>query len=97
MALVQSLAAQCMLALGLIAPPDAQQVTLDITQAKYVIDILLMLREKTKGNLSTEEARMLTDVVSDLQRAYVARAQQAQEAALKQSGIYPSNSSSPQL
>ena len=53
-ALVQSLAAQCMLALGLIAPPDVKEVTLDIGQAKYVIDILLMLRDKTKGNLTPE-------------------------------------------
>ncbi len=96
-ALVQSLAAQCMLALGLIAPPDTEQVTLDIAQAKYVIDILLMLRDKTAGNLTPEEDRMLTDVVADLQRAYVARAQQAQEAALKQSGVDPANLKNPQL
>lgn len=96
-ALVQSLAAQCMLALGLIAPPDAKEVMLDIAQAKYVIDILLMLRDKTKGNLTPGEDRMLTDVIADLQRAYVARAQQAQEAALKQSGINPADLKDPQL
>ena len=90
-ALVNSLAAQCMLALGVIAPRDSQQVTVDIEQAKYTIDMLMMLREKTKGNLTSEEEGLLTEATSELQRGYVVRAQQVQEAALKNSGIDPTN------
>lgn len=89
--LLQSLATQCLFALGLIAPPNAKEVTIDLVQAQFVIDTLAMLREKTKGNLTDEEDGALTEAISELQRAYVARAQQAQEAALKQSGVDMNN------
>jgi len=85
--LLDGLAAQCMLALGFIAPPDAEQVMVDLNQAQYVIDTLVVLRDKTKGNLTSEEEGHLTQVLSELQRGFVARAQQAQEAALKDAGI----------
>ena len=95
-ALLQSLATQCMFALGLIAPQDAKSVTVDIPQAKFVIDTLLMLRQKTQGNLSKEEEGALKETIAELQRVYVARAQQQQEAALKQSGIDVNNLKNPQ-
>jgi len=88
-ALVQSLATQALFALGLIAPQDAQQVTVDLPQAQWLIDMLMALREKTKGNLTPEEEGQLTETVAELQRAYMVRAQQAQEAALKNSGVNP--------
>jgi hypothetical protein len=80
-----------MLALGVIAPRDAKQVTVDIEQAKYVIDTLMMLRDKTKGNLTQEEEAYLTETLAELQRGYVVRAQQAQEAAFRNAGIDPNN------
>jgi len=86
-ALVQSLAAQCMFALGVIAPQGAEQVMVDIGQGKLFIDLLLMLRDKTKGNLTAEEEGLLTESISELQRIYVLRAQQAQEATLKNAGV----------
>ncbi len=86
-ALVQSLAAQCAFALGLIAPPDTKQVMVNIDEARYCIDTLIMLRTKTKGNLTADEERVLTQTLAELQQVYVARAQQVQEAALKQSGV----------
>jgi hypothetical protein len=95
-ALLQSLATQCMFALGLIAPQDAKTVTVDIPQAKFVIDTLLMLRQKTQGNLSKEEEGALKEAIAELQRVYVARAQQQQEAALKQSGIDVSDLKNPE-
>jgi Domain of unknown function (DUF1844) len=85
--LLDGLAAQCMLALGFIAPPDAEQITVDLNQAQYVIDTLVVLRDKTKGNLTPDEEGHLTQILSELQRGFVARAQQAQEAALKDAGI----------
>lgn len=91
LSLVHSLAAQCMLALGVIAPRDAKQVTVDIEQARYIIDTLMMLREKTKGNLTPEEEGFLTEALAELQRGYVVRAQQVQEAAFRNAGIDPKN------
>ena len=89
--LVAGLAAQTMLALGLMAPADSQEVMIDIAQAKQLIDTLMMLREKTKGNLTDTEDGQLTEAISELQRVYVARAQQAQEATLQQAGIDPNS------
>ncbi|GMU91313.1 MAG: hypothetical protein AMXMBFR4_03710 [Candidatus Hydrogenedentota bacterium] len=86
-ALVQTLAMQCAFALGLIAQREAKQVMVDIVEAKYMIDTLMMLRAKTKGNLTPEEEGILTTTIADLQQAYVMRSQQVQEAALKQAGI----------
>lgn len=51
--------------------PVTQQRHRDLTQAKHTIDILIMLREKTKGNLSTEEHQLLEEILSQLQMAYV--------------------------
>ena len=88
---LQSLAAQCAFALGLIAPPDSKQVMVDLDEARFCIDTLSMLRVKTKGNLTPEEEGMLTQILGQLQQAYMVRAQQVQETALKQSGIHLDN------
>lgn len=85
--LLQSFAAQCAYALGLIAQKDANQVVVDIAEAKYCIDTLMMLRAKTKGNLAPEEEGLLTNMIAELQQVYVVRAQQVQESELKKAGI----------
>ena len=85
--LLQSLAAQCAYALGLIAQKDANQVMVDIVEAKYCIDTIMMLRTKTKGNLTPEEEGLLSNMVAELQQVYVVRSQQVQEAELKKAGI----------
>ena len=43
----------------------------DIGAAKSVIDILLMLKEKTKGNLTSEEKKILDESLHDLQMRYL--------------------------
>ena len=85
--LLQSLAAQCAYALGLIAQKDANQIMVDIVEAKYCIDTLMMLRAKTKGNLTPEEEGLLANMIAELQQVYVVRAQQVQETELKKAGI----------
>ncbi len=94
--LVNSLATQGLLALGVIAPQDAKEVYVDIASARFVIDTLMMLREKTQGNLTAEEAGHLTNALAELQRIYVARAQQVQEHAMKQAGVDLNNLRTPQ-
>lgn len=91
LALVQSIATQTLFALGIIAPQGAEQVMVDIQGAKITIDMLLALHEKTEGNLTDDEKGHLTETIAELQRVYVVRAQQAQEAALKNAGIDPTN------
>ena len=85
--LLQSLAAQCAYALGLVAQQDAKQIMVDIVEAKYCIDTLMMLRAKTKGNLTPEDEGLLTNMTAELQQVYVVRAQQVQETELKKAGI----------
>ncbi len=91
MMLVNSLATQALFALGLITPPNSKQVYIDIEEAGFSIEMLLVLREKTKGNLEPEEEGMLAESISELQRAYAVRAQQVQEAALKNAGVHPNH------
>jgi hypothetical protein len=87
--LVSGLAMQAMIALGVLAPRDAKEVMIDLRGAKYVIDLLIVLRDKTKGNLTPEEQGYIAESLADLQQTYVLRSQQLQEAALRQAGIDP--------
>lgn len=71
------LANTVMMLLGQVPDPVTQQRRLDIGQAKHTIDILAMLKEKTQGNLNTEEETLLADVLPQLQMAYVSIRRQA--------------------
>lgn len=82
--LISSLAAQTMMALGLIAPEGQQQVVVDLGYAKQMIDTLVMLKDKTAGNLEKQEESNLSQAIAELQRAYAARAVQVREAMMKQ-------------
>jgi len=87
--LVGVLTTDAMLALGVIAPQGAQQVVIDLEQAQFFIDLLLVLRDKTKGNLSSKEEGILNNSIAQLQEIYLVRNQQYQEAQLKQAGLKP--------
>jgi hypothetical protein len=89
MALVQSLATQCLLSLGVIAPKDVKEVYVDLGQARLLVDMLVDLRAKTEGNLAAEEQAMLDETVSELQRIFMMRSQQAQDETLREAGIRP--------
>jgi hypothetical protein len=87
--LVGSLATQIMYALGLVAPPDGEQVMVNLDAARYTLDILNVLVEKTEGNLSEEESEMLTQTSTELEQVFVMRVQQFQEQAMQQAGVDP--------
>ena len=55
--------------------------------AKHLIDTLAIIEEKTKGNLSTDESAMLTNVLHQLRMLYVAVQGQVKEAPEKKSSI----------
>lgn len=84
------MAAQTMMALGLMAEEGQAQVMVDLGLAKHLIDTMAMLQEKTKGNLSAREEASLGQAVSELQRAFAARAQEVQESTMREQGIDPS-------
>lgn len=78
--LVASIAAQALMALGLVGHEDQVEVYVDLNSAKHMIDTLMMLREKTAGNLSDDESKNLAEAISELQRVFAVRVQQAQQA-----------------
>lgn len=85
-ALVGSLATQAMFALGLIADPDSGQVMVNLDAARYTLDLLTVLVEKTQGNLSGDESKMLLQTAGELEQAFAVRVQQFQEQAMRQGG-----------
>lgn len=69
---VTSLALQAMIFLGEIPNPMADNRTeKNYKQAKFLIDTLILLRDKTKGNLSSEEQSFLDGSIYELQMKYV--------------------------
>lgn len=69
-----SLALQAMIFLGEIPNPLAENKTeINLKQAKFLIDTLLLLRDKTKGNLSKEEEDFLNMSLYELQMKFVER------------------------
>jgi hypothetical protein len=70
------LATNVMMFLGQIPDPVTQQRRRDPQQAKHTIDILIMLRDKTRGNLTAEETQLLQELLPQLQMAYVAASRQ---------------------
>lgn len=69
---VLSMSTSCMIQLGELASPDGAQDQ-DLPGARQTLEILLMLEEKTRGNLSGDEERVLHHVVDDLRARYVAK------------------------
>lgn len=68
---VMMLTNNVMVFLGQVPSPVTQQPQIDLEQAKHTIDIIMMLREKTRGNLTDEEERFLQELLPQLQMAYV--------------------------
>ena len=69
--LFMMLASSAVVALGDAPDPLTGQRQIDLAQAADAIDLLILLREKTEGNRSPEENRVLEEVLYDLQLRYV--------------------------
>ena len=57
--------------LGRIPSPDGRPIPPNLEAAKILIDQLEMIQEKTRGNLSAQEASILTDALKNVQLAFV--------------------------
>lgn len=68
---IASLGFQTMIFLGEMPNPMTNQVEKNLKQAKFLIDTLIILRDKTKGNLSKEEDDLLNGSIYELQMRYV--------------------------
>jgi len=70
-ALVSMLTTQALFALGLLEVKGQEKRRPDLELASYNIDMLEVLQEKTKGNLTEEEEKVLNNTLSELRMAYV--------------------------
>jgi hypothetical protein len=68
---VISLSTQALMHLGEISNPISGKIDPDVPAAKQMIDMLGMIREKTKGNLNANEDRLMQDILFDLRMKYV--------------------------
>jgi hypothetical protein len=66
-----SLNSSVLVHLGLIEDPATGEKSKNLAIAKQTIDILGMLEEKTKGNLTEDEEKMLKNILYDLRMIYV--------------------------
>lgn len=69
--LVATLASQAMMGLGAYGDPQTGRVVIDVVGAQFAIDLLGVLEEKTKGNLTAEEANELKEVLVHLRARFV--------------------------
>lgn len=82
--LVRSLAQNAAMLLGGYADPRTGQPMLDLEGAKEMIDMLDVLREKTRGNLAPEEDTLLLDVSGNLKLAFMEMTKAATAAAMQE-------------
>ncbi len=70
--LVQTLQMGAMVGLGMLQGPDGKRPPVDLPAAKDAIDLLGILQEKTKGNLTKEEEEVLREGLYHLRMGYMA-------------------------
>ena len=68
---LMSIASSAFIYLGLVEHPATGRRQVDMMAAKESIDMLVMLREKTKGNLTRGEEKFFDDLLSDLKMQFV--------------------------
>jgi hypothetical protein len=69
--IISTFATQAAVALGQVPNPITNKTEDDLEQAKFAIDLLQVLEEKTKGNREENEERLLTDVLYKLRMIFI--------------------------
>ncbi len=75
--LIDFLARNAAILLGGYADPHTGQAILDLEGAREMIDMLDVLREKTRGNLAPDDDRLLLDVLGSLKMTFLEMSKQA--------------------
>jgi len=68
---ITSLGFQALIFMGEIPNPITNEPEKNLMQSKFIIDTLVMLRDKTKGNLTEQEANFLEATLYELQMKFV--------------------------
>jgi len=69
--LMLSIGSTCIMAMGLAPNPATGKIEKDLQLARFNIDLLSMLQEKTKGNLTPEEEKFMHALINDLRMKFV--------------------------
>lgn len=69
--LTMSIASSAALYMGLSPDPQTGEHNVNLPMARFNIDLLLCLQEKTKGNLTEEEARLIDSIIQDIQLKFL--------------------------
>ena len=65
---------QALLKLGLLGDPDKTESEMNLELARRLIDILDLLKDRTKGNLAPEEEKFLESCLQQLKAGYLQKA-----------------------
>jgi len=71
LSLIDMLAGETAMCLGLPQTPDGSKLPVDLEAARHMIDMLGMLDRKTKGNLTAEESSVLENMLAYFRMQYV--------------------------
>jgi hypothetical protein len=69
--LIMSIASSALMSMGLAPSDESGRISKDKNMARFNIDLLLVLKEKTKNNLSSDEGQFLDNLITDLQMKFV--------------------------
>jgi hypothetical protein len=81
--------------MGKLKNPVTDKIERSLDQARYSIDMLLMLRAKTRAQLSDDETRFLGHVISELQLNFVDELKKNEQAKTREPGGAPDIPPSP--
>lgn len=70
---ITTLALQASIFMGVMPNPVTNKKEEDLVQAKFIIDTIGLLKEKTKGNLTKEETTLLDNVLYELRMQYISK------------------------
>jgi hypothetical protein len=68
---LMGMASSALIHLGLHQNPETGQSAVDLEQAKQTLDLLGLLREKTRGNLTPDEERLFESLLAELRIRFV--------------------------
>lgn len=87
--LISTMVTQAMYAMGMVPDPQTGQRVAYLDLAKHHIDMLGVIEDKTKGNLSDDEQKLLTSALHELRMNFVALSQEAMKQAAGEAGGAP--------
>ncbi len=73
---IMSMSQTALLTMGCGPNPETGETCCDLRSSKYTIDILEVIQEKTKGNLTGEEERLLDRILTELRLMWVEKSKQ---------------------